>query len=105
MTAVNHRCKGRMLRVIVGKRRDAANIAGAGHRRHDGAAPTAREKLRRRPVDPKGALAMKLIKAKRIGGAGITPCHIAKEFGEFRPHIGFLDLLSFEHIPVEILIN
>jgi hypothetical protein len=67
-------------------------IAGAAHRRHDGTASTTREILRRRLFEPKGALARKLIKRKRISGAGIAPINNVRKFGEYRAHFGFPDL-------------
>ncbi len=82
-----------MVRMKASDRLGLINIEGAGHRRHDGSAPLTREGLRRRLVDPRVALAKKLIKAKRIGSAGIARVHFVKEFGEYCPHIGFADLL------------
>ena len=77
------------------------NIASAAHRRHDGTAAATRDEIRRRLIKPEDAQATKLFQAKRIGGAGIAPIHIPSVLGEYRAHIGFLDLW-FKHVPVEI---
>ena len=76
-------------------------IASAAHRRHDGTAAATRDEFRRRLTEPEDAQARKLVQGKRIGGAGIAPIHIPSVLGEFRAHIGFLDL-KFKHVPVEI---